>query len=138
MVPRRTRILACRWAFVAAVAGVVGLNGYHLEQRESGQYEIVRLVGELGPSAREAVPILRHLRYSRAMMMHDYAIDALGRHHGSGKSRAAPGAKRAAGPVVGRTDRPVPSGAWIRVPEPGRLNAPGGTSESGLWTGQRP
>jgi HEAT repeat protein len=49
----------------------------HLEQRESGQYEIIRLVGELGPSAREAVPVLRHLRYSRGIMMHDYANDAL-------------------------------------------------------------
>jgi RNA polymerase sigma factor (sigma-70 family) len=75
----RTQVMAAAsaWQLDPSSPNPMALIMDHLEQRENGQYEIVRLVGELGRSAREAVPVLRHLRYSRGMMMHDYANDAL-------------------------------------------------------------
>ena len=49
----------------------------NLSRHEHGQYEIVRLLGELGPVAKPAVTTLRQLRYSRGIMMHDYVDEAL-------------------------------------------------------------
>jgi hypothetical protein len=45
--------------------------------RQGGRYELVRLLGELGPAARPAIPTLKQLRYSHGIMMHEYANDAL-------------------------------------------------------------
>jgi HEAT repeat protein len=75
----RTQVMAATsaWRLDPSSPNPMPLIIDHLSQRESGQYEFVRLIGELGPSAREAVPVLRHLRYSRGIMMHDYAEDAL-------------------------------------------------------------
>jgi hypothetical protein len=75
----RTQVMAATsaWRLDPASPNPMPLIIDHLAQREPGQYEIVRLVGELGPKARQAVPVLRQLRYSRGIMMHDYANQAL-------------------------------------------------------------
>ena len=48
-----------------------------LPQQQNGYYEVIRLLGELGPAATIAVPALRKMRYSHGIMAHDYANDAL-------------------------------------------------------------
>ncbi|MBX3733248.1 MAG: HEAT repeat domain-containing protein [Verrucomicrobiae bacterium] len=53
------------------------LSNYLSPTSVFGRYEIVRLLGELGPAGRPAAPALRRLLYSRGIMMHDYAREAL-------------------------------------------------------------
>lgn len=48
-----------------------------LPQQQSGHYEVIQLLGELGPAAKIAVPALRQLRFSHDIMAHDYANEAL-------------------------------------------------------------
>lgn len=49
----------------------------HLTEKKYGIYEIIRVLEEIGPAAKESVPVLRRLRYSRGTMAHDYATAAL-------------------------------------------------------------
>ncbi|MBI3416604.1 MAG: HEAT repeat domain-containing protein [Verrucomicrobia bacterium] len=48
-----------------------------LPQQQNGYYEVIRLLGELDPAAKIAVPALQKMRYSHGIMAHDYANDAL-------------------------------------------------------------
>ena len=46
--------------------------------RRNGDYETVRLLGELGPAAREAVPLLLEgYKSSGGEMLREYCVDAL-------------------------------------------------------------
>lgn len=75
----RTQVMAATaaWRLDPSSPNPISAIANHLAVRESGQYEIVRLLGELGQAARPAIPTLRQLRYSRGIMMHEYAEDAL-------------------------------------------------------------
>lgn len=48
-----------------------------LAHEDWGEYEIVQLLGELGPAAESALPTLLQLRYSRGDMMREYVNGAL-------------------------------------------------------------
>jgi hypothetical protein len=48
-----------------------------LPQQQSGHYEVIRLLGELGPATKTTVTALRQLRLSHGIMAHDYASAAL-------------------------------------------------------------
>lgn len=75
----RTKAMAATAAWRLDPSSPNPLNSItnNLSQQTAGHYEIVRLLGELGSAARPAVPTLRRLRYSRGIMTHDYAEDAL-------------------------------------------------------------
>lgn len=75
----RTQVMAATaaWRLDPSSPNPISTITNHLAAREPGQYEIVRLLGELGQAARPAIPTLRQLRYSRGIMMHEYAEDAL-------------------------------------------------------------
>ncbi len=75
----RTRVMAAAaaWRLDSSSPNPLNLITNQLSLRDNGQYEIVRLLGELGPVARPAVPTLRRLRYSHGIMMHDYANETL-------------------------------------------------------------
>lgn len=77
----RTKAMAATAAWRLDPSSVNPLNAItnNLSRQIPGQYEIIRLLGELGPAARSTVPTLRQLRYSRGIMMHDYADEALRR-----------------------------------------------------------
>jgi len=65
------------WRLDPSSPNPLNLITNNLSRSEFGEYEIVRLLGELGPAAKPAVPTLLQLRYSRGMMMHDFGNDAL-------------------------------------------------------------
>lgn len=55
------------------------LSEFLLTNGASGKYELVQLLGEIGPEARVMIPVLQRLRFSRGSMMRDYAEAALAR-----------------------------------------------------------
>ena len=69
--------VAAAWRIDPSSPEPINLITSHLSQPGTGQFEIVRLLGELGLAARSAVPTLRQLRYSRGVMMHDRASEVL-------------------------------------------------------------
>ena len=75
----RTKAMAATaaWRLDPSSPNPLNLITNNLSRREHGQYEIVRLLGELGPAAKPAVPTLLQMRYSRGLMMHDYVDEAL-------------------------------------------------------------
>ena len=75
----RTKAMAATavWRLDPSSPSPLNLITNNLSRSEPGQYEIFRLLGELEPAAKPAVPTLLQLRYSRGIMMHDYADEAL-------------------------------------------------------------
>jgi len=76
---RKAIAATAAWRLDASSPNPLSLITNKLSKREYGNYEIVRLLGELGPVARPALPTLLQLRYSRGIMMHDYANESIGK-----------------------------------------------------------
>ena len=75
----RTEIMAraAAWRLDATCSPPFTEISKHLDKERNGYYEIIRLLEEIGPAAKETVPALRRLRYGRGSMAHDYAHAAL-------------------------------------------------------------
>jgi len=65
------------WRLAPKSPNPIGMITNQLTHEDRGGYEIVQLLGELGPAAESAVPTLLQLRYSRGDMMREYVNGAL-------------------------------------------------------------